>query len=80
MTHEKLDLKLLETLTNAFGPSAFELEVQKLVKEYGKPFADEILTDRTGSLIFKHGSNGPKIMISGHVDELSLIQQYVAMM
>jgi len=73
MSHEKLDLKLLETLTNAFGPSAFELEVQKIVKDYGKPFADEILTDRTGSLIFKHGSSGPKIMLSGHADEIGYI-------
>ena len=73
MTAEKLDLKLLETLTNAFGPSAFELEVQKIVKEYGTPFAEEILTDRTGSLIFKHGSGGPKIMLSGHVDEIGYI-------
>lgn len=68
----KIDIKLLEELSNAFGPSGFELDVQKILKKYVEEFADEILQDRTGSLIFtaKGDEMGPKIMIAGHVDEI----------
>lgn len=69
----QMDLELLERLTNAFGPSGWETEVQKIVKEYAAPYADEIALDRTGSLIMKKGENGPKIMMAGHADEIGLI-------
>ena len=41
------DIKLLEELSNEFGPSGFEWEVQKKLKEYVKTYADRILQDRT---------------------------------
>ena len=69
----KLDIKALEKWTNGFGPSGFEQEIAKMVKEYMTPFADEITQDRTGSLIFKKGNKGPKIMIAGHIDEIGFI-------
>lgn len=70
-----MDLKIdqLEKWTNGFGPSGFELEVAKMVKEYVSQFADEVNQDRTGSLIFKKGSKGPKIMLAGHIDEVGFI-------
>ncbi|MCG3220550.1 MAG: M42 family metallopeptidase [Candidatus Heimdallarchaeota archaeon] len=63
---------MLEKLSNAFGPSGFEWEVQVKLKEYVQAFADEIQQDKTGTLIFtsKGDVNGPKIMIAGHVDEI----------
>ncbi|MHA1592823.1 MAG: M42 family metallopeptidase [Candidatus Heimdallarchaeaceae archaeon] len=66
------NIKILEELCNAFGPSGFEWEVQGKLKEYVQPFADEILQDKTGTLIFtsKGDIEGPKIMIAGHVDEV----------
>ena len=66
------DIKLLEELSNEFGPSGFEWEVQKILKKYVEKFADEILQDRTGTLIFisKGIEPGPKIMIAGHIDEI----------
>ncbi len=66
------DTTLLEELSNAFGPSGFEWEVQKKLKEYVKTYADRILQDRTGTLIFTADGdeNGPIIMIAGHVDEI----------
>jgi len=70
-----LDLKIdqLEKWTNGFGPSGFELEVAKMVKEYVSQFADEVNQDKTGSLIFKKGTKGPKIMLAGHIDEIGFI-------
>ena len=66
------NIKLLEELTNAFGPSGFEWEVQKKLKEYVKSFSDRILQDRSGTLIFTSDGDeqGPKIMIAGHIDEI----------
>ena len=73
MTDLKLDLKLLENLCNAFGPSGHEDEAQKVALEYAKKFGVEVLQDGIGSLIFKKGDGGPKIMIAGHVDEIGFI-------
>ncbi len=73
MTDSKLDLKLLENLCNAFGPSGHEQEAQKVALEYAKKFGVEVLQDGIGSLIFKIGDSGPKIMIAGHVDEIGFI-------
>ncbi len=66
------NIKILEELCNAFGPSGFEWETQGKLKKYVQPFADEILQDRTGTLIFtsKGDIEGPKIMIAGHMDEI----------
>ena len=66
------NIKILEELSNEFGPSGFEWEVQSILKKYVETFADEILKDRTGTLIFtaKGQEVGPKIMIAGHMDEI----------
>jgi endoglucanase len=69
----KLNIEQLEKWTNAFGPSGFEQEVAIMVKDYVAPFADEVSQDRTGSVIFKKGDKGPKIMLAGHIDEIGFI-------
>lgn len=68
-----MDIKLLEDLTNAFGPPGHETAVQHIFKEYGEKFSDEILFDKLGSVIHKKGSLGPKIMIAGHADEIGFV-------
>jgi len=73
MTDFTLKYEMLGKLTNAWGPSGHEFEIQKMVREYGKPFADDILYDRSGSVIFRKGDSGPKIMLSGHVDEIGYV-------
>ena len=73
MTDKHLNLEYLEKLCNAFGPSGFEQEVQRIVRDYGSNYADEILYDRMGSVIFCKGASGPKIMIAGHVDEIGFV-------
>lgn len=66
------DTTLLKELSNAFGPSGFEWEVQKKLKKYVETYADQILQDKTGTLIFTADGDGkgPKLMIAGHVDEI----------
>ncbi|TET28278.1 MAG: M42 family peptidase [Candidatus Heimdallarchaeota archaeon] len=69
----KLNIDEFGKWCDAFGPSGFEQEVAKLVKEYTEPFADEVLQDRTGSIIFKKGNKGPKVMLAGHIDEVGFM-------
>jgi endoglucanase len=73
MADTNLDLKLLETLCNAFGPSGYEQEVQRIVRNHGAKFADEVTYDRLGSVVFRRGSSGPKIMLAGHADEIGFV-------
>jgi endoglucanase len=73
MAGKKLDLDLLERLCNSFGPSGHEHEVQKIARDHGQKFADEVLYDRLGSVIFRKGDSGPKIMLAGHVDEIGFV-------
>ncbi len=73
MTDLNLNLKLLEDLCNAFGPSGHEDEAQKIALEYANKFGVEVLQDGIGSLIFKKGDGGPKVMIAGHVDEIGFV-------
>lgn len=70
---DKLNIKFLEDLCNAFGPSGHESEAQKTAYDYGKQFADEVLFDRLGSVVFKRGNSGPKIMLAGHADEIGFV-------
>ncbi|HEX7391373.1 MAG TPA: M42 family metallopeptidase [Thermoplasmata archaeon] len=68
-------LKFMEELTNSFGPSGFEEEPVKLVKDYVSRFSDRIYSDKLGSLIFeKRGTaDAPKVLIPGHIDEVGMI-------
>jgi len=65
---EEINLKLLEELSNSFGPSGFELEIQRKLKNYVKTFSKSILQDKTGTLIFTAEGEvkEPKIMIAGN--------------
>ncbi len=68
-------ISFFSRFTEAFGPSGFEIEPLKMLKERYSPYADEILSDKLGSLILvKRGSSErPKIMASGHSDEIGFI-------
>ncbi|MDP4134770.1 MAG: M42 family metallopeptidase [Bacillota bacterium] len=73
----KLDetLMMLKELTDAKGSPANEKEPRQVMKSYIEPFADEVTTDRLGSLIAKKTgqADGPKIMIAGHLDEVGFM-------
>jgi putative aminopeptidase FrvX len=62
--------KLLEELTNAAGPSGYEEPVTKIMVEHFKPMADKITYDGIGSVIASQGSNGPRVMLDAHMDEV----------
>ncbi len=77
MADKELNVKLLEDLCNSFGPSGHEHEAQKIARDYGAKYADEVLYDRLGSVVFRRGDNGPKIMLAGHVDEIGFVITHI---
>lgn len=52
MKYEKYSpIELLKELSLAFGPSGCEGNVRDIIREYVTPYADEIITDKLGSLV-----------------------------
>ncbi len=70
---EKRALKLMAKMMDAFGPSGFEREINRIVKKEVEPFVDEIITDKLGSVAFKLNGDGPKVLLAGHTDEVGFI-------
>ena len=70
-----VDLEMLKELSEADGIAGCEKEVSRVMKKYLEDCADEIFYDNLGSIIgLKKGEeNGPKIMITGHIDEVGFI-------
>lgn len=74
--------KLLQQLTETFGPSGYEENVRKLIEAEVKPLADEVKVDALGSLIVrkrptKGSKDARKIMIAAHMDEIGLMVSHI---
>lgn len=73
----KLDetLTMLKDLTDAKGIPGNEREPREVMKKYIAPYADEVTTDRLGSLIAKKvgRAGGPRVMVAGHLDEVGFM-------
>ena len=74
--------KLLQQLTETFGPSGYEDNVRQIVQAEVKPLADEIRVDPLGSLIArkkpsKESKDTKKIMIAAHMDEIGVIASHI---
>lgn len=74
--------KLLQTLTETFGPSGHESEVRKIVRSEVEALADEVQVDALGNLIArkrptKAARDTKKIMIAAHMDEIGVIVSHV---
>lgn len=69
-----VDLEMMEAFTSAHGISGCEKEASRVMKSYIEPLSDEITYDHLGSLIaYKKGKGGPKLMLSGHIDEIGFV-------
>ncbi|MDY0405377.1 M42 family metallopeptidase [Virgibacillus sp. 179-BFC.A HS] len=68
-------LTMLKDLTDARAVPGNEKEARDVMTRYIKDYADELYTDNLGSLIAKKTGekDGPKIMISGHLDEVGFM-------
>ncbi len=77
MREESYDFlkKLLETPS----PSGFETKGQRVWSEYAARFADKIRSDPYGNVYATmNPDGGPKILLSGHADELGLMISYIS--
>jgi putative aminopeptidase FrvX len=68
-------LTMLKDLTDANAVPGNEREARDVMKRYLTPVTDEITYDNLGSIIgVKKGlENGPRIMVSGHLDEVGFM-------
>jgi len=72
---DEVSIGFMRRLMESFGPSGFEKESAHIIKEYMKDYADEILTDKLGSVIFisKGASERPHVLLAGHIDEVGFV-------
>ncbi|MCZ2113037.1 MAG: M20/M25/M40 family metallo-hydrolase [Anaerolineae bacterium] len=74
---------LLKKLTEAPGPTGNESGIAAVVEELWRPFVDQIVADRAGSLAgIKYGSGPderprPSILLAAHQDELGLMVSHI---
>lgn len=64
---------LLEKLCNASGPSGYEGDVRKIIKEEITPYVDEIKVDNMGNIIAHKKGSGKKVIVDAHMDEVGFI-------
>ncbi len=68
---------LLRQLTDTPGPPGFEEPIRKVMVEAMKPFAASLIFDGLGSIIATQGTQGPRIMVDAHMDELGAVVRRV---
>jgi putative aminopeptidase FrvX len=69
-------LKFIEEITDANGAPGFEDEVVEIIKQYVKPYTDDVKEDKMRNLFIKrknHSGNKPIIMLDGHSDEVAFM-------
>jgi len=73
------EIKLLEALSNAFGPPGYEEEVRELLRKELEDYADEVQVDKLGNILFYHRGKEsyPKVMLAAHMDEVGLMVTFI---
>jgi len=71
---------LIKKLVETGSPSGYESKIRDLIRGEVQKYADEIRVDAMGNLIVRKGqksSNGMKIMLSAHMDEIGVMVTHV---
>lgn len=71
---------LIQTLVETAGPSGFEAEIRKVVRNQVAPFSDDIRVDNLGNLIAVKGTPRPdrkKLMLAAHLDEIGIMATHI---
>ena len=68
-----IDVNLLMRLMDTLGPSGREQEVRLIIMKEIKKYVDTMEVDKFGNLICHKKGNGPKVMLSAHMDEVGLM-------
>ncbi|MEM2027309.1 MAG: M42 family metallopeptidase [Candidatus Bathyarchaeia archaeon] len=72
---DEKSIEILKRMVESFGPSGFERETAKIIKDYMKTYSDEILADKLGSVIFvcKGEFERPHVLLAAHIDEVGFV-------
>ncbi len=71
---DEISLKFLDQLLNAPGVSGYEGPVQRVVRDFIGPFAEQLQTDLHGNCIAGRGLNHPiRVMLAGHSDQIGML-------
>jgi len=71
---------LIQKLVATPGPSGYEARVKDVVRVEIEPLVEDIQMDNLGNLIARIGkrsTNGHKIMLAAHLDEIGVIATYI---
>lgn len=71
---------LIQKLTQTPGPSGFEQEIRKAIREEVSPYSHAIEVDALGNLIVRVGkkaAGGRRVMVAAHMDEIGIIVSHV---
>jgi len=56
------------------SPSGYEQPIQRLVRQFIAPYADQVRTDVHGNVIASVGSvAGPRLLLAGHCDQIGML-------
>ncbi len=74
-----MNLELLTTLIDAFGPPGYEDQIREIIRAEVEPLADEVWVDPLGSLVaYRQGDgSGAKIVLAAHMDEIGVMVTHV---
>lgn len=71
---------LIQKLTQTPGPSGYEQEIRKVIREEVAPLSKSIQVDALGSLIVRMGEKKPgglRVMVAAHMDEIGVMVSHV---
>ncbi len=71
---------LIQKFVETPGPSGYESIIRQVIRAEVEPLADQVTVDALGNLIARKGtpsSNGMKIMLAAHMDEIGLIATHI---
>jgi endoglucanase len=74
--------EFLHRLLNTPSPSGFEQQIQEVVRDYARAFADEVRTDVHGNVYAiryaqPRSDTVSRVMLAGHCDQIGLMVQYI---
>lgn len=74
--------QFLRRLLETPSPSGYEQAIQGVVREYVRPFADDVATDRHGNVYAtrfptENLESFPRVMLAGHCDQIGLMVLHI---
>jgi endoglucanase len=72
-----MSFEFLQRLLTAPGPAGNEVRPARIWREEAATFADEVYTDVRGSSTAVLTGGAPRLLLSGHIDEIGLIITYI---